>query len=158
MIKNAKYKTYLETKLDKMHKILLLIFLSISGLTSFAQNYPEVILPNSTKTIESNNDTLWILKNSQLDNAIIAKKKLAVELEITKELKGKIAILEKKGITQDSLVNILTKDRDYYVTNWKTCTDDVEGLLRQSRRQKLFSRLAYAGIVVAFIGGFLLGK
>ena len=141
-----------------MIKNILFIIIVLSGIAASAQTYPEVILPNSTKTIESKNDTLWILKESQLQKAIIAAKKLAIEEEISKELKNKISLMETKDKTKDSLIIDLKKDRDYYMNNWKTCTADVDILLKQNRRQKWFARLGYIGIAVSFVAGFFIGK
>jgi len=142
----------------KMFKHILLVIILFSNIIVFAQTYPEVILPNSSKTIESNNDTLWILKESQLQKAIIAAKKLAIEEEISKELRNKISLMEKKELTKDSLNADITKDRDYYINNWKTCSSDIDLLLKKNRRQKLFTRLGYVGIVIAFVAGFFIGK
>ena len=141
-----------------MNKTLLVLLFLISGNFVFSQSYPEVILPNSSKTIESQNDTLWILTDRQLNNALISKKKLIAEEEISKNLREKISLMEAKDKTKDSLTSILTKDRDFYMNNWKTCTGDIDVLLKQNRRQKWFARLGYAGIVVAFVVGFFVGK
>jgi len=141
-----------------MYKNTLLLFFLILGITAAAQHYPEVILPNSSKTFESKEDTLWVLKNSQMDNAIIAAKSLAAEEEINDTLRSKISVMLKKDIEKDSLISIITRDRDFYMNNWKVCTADIDPLLRQNKRQKLFARLGYVGIVAAFIAGILIGK
>lgn len=141
-----------------MIKNILVLLILFAGITVSAQTYPEVILPNSTKTIESKNDTLWILKESQLQKAIISAKKLAIEEEISKELKNKISLMETKDKTKDSLIIDIKKDRDYYINNWKTCTTDIDVLLKQNRRQKWFARLGYIGIAISFVAGFLIGK
>ena len=137
---------------------IILFVLILSGFTGFAQNYPEVILPNSFKTVQSGSDTLWILKDSQLKKAILSSKKLSVEEEINLELKQKISILEGNNIIKDSLIVDLKTDRDYYVNNWKTCTDDIDLLLKKNKRQKFLTRLSFLGIIVAFVGGFLIGN
>jgi hypothetical protein len=141
-----------------MIKNILFIVVVFTGIAASAQTYPEVILPNSTKTIESKNDTLWILKESQLQKAIIAAKKLAIEEEISKELRNKISLMETKDKTKDSLIIDIKKDRDYYVNNWKTCTADIDILLKQNRRQKWLARLGYIGIAISFVAGFFIGK
>jgi hypothetical protein len=141
-----------------MIKNIALIIILFASYPAFAQTYPEVILPNSSRTIESKGDTLWILKESQLQRAIMAAKKLTIEEEISNELRNKIFLMDEKDRTKDSLVNFLKNDRDYYMNNWKTCSNDIEIILKKQGRQKLFARLAYAGIGVAFIAGFLIGK
>jgi len=78
---------------------------------------------------------LWILKDSQLKKAILSAKKLSLEEEISGELKRKITFLEENNKVKDSLVVDLKKDRDYYINNWKTCTSDVDLLLKKNHRQ-----------------------
>jgi len=133
------------------------IFLII-GLSLFAQTYPEVILPGSTKTIDPGSDTLWILKDSQVKKALISAKKLQVEEEISNELRNKISLMQEKDLVKDSLIVDYKKDRDYYLNNWKDCTNDVDLLIKKQKKQKLYTRLSLAGIVVAFVAGILIGK
>lgn len=140
-----------------LKKILLITFLIIN-ISAFAQVYPIEIMPGETKTIESGIDTLWILKDSQVKKAIMAAKKLKIEEEITRELRKKVSLLGEKDLIKDSLIIDLKKDRDFYMNNWKECTNDVELLIAKSRRQKLYTRLSMAGIAVAFIAGFLIAK
>lgn len=135
---------------------IALIFISTALLK--AQNYPEVILPFSTKTVVSENDTLWVLRESQLKKALLSAKKLAIEEEINVELKKKISLLETRNTVNDSLIIDLQKDRDFYISYWNTCKDDIDLLLRKHQRQKFFLRLSFAGIAVAFVAGFLIGR
>lgn len=135
---------------------IALIFISTALLK--AQNYPEVILPFSTKTVVSENDTLWVLRESQLKKALLSAKKLALEEEINVELKKKISLLETRNTVNDSLIIDLQKDRDFYISYWNTCKDDIDLLLRKHQRQKFFLRLSFAGIAVAFVAGFLIGR
>ena len=148
----------LETKKNVMIKKLFVIILLFVSFSSFAQTYPEVILPGTQKTVEPGNDTLWILKDSQLKKAILSAKRLKVEEEISAELKRKISLMQEKDIVKDSLVVDLKTDRDYYIKNWKDCTQDVDLLIKKCKRQKLYTRLSMGGIVVAFIAGLLIAK
>jgi hypothetical protein len=144
--------------MDQIKNYIILILGLFFSFSGFAQNYPEVILPHSLKTIESGADTLWVLKDSQLKKAILSAKKLVVEEEITSDLKQKINVLEENNKVKDSLIVDLKKDRDYYVNNWKICTDDIDLLLKKNKRQKMLTRLSFLGIIVAFVGGFLIGN
>ena len=135
----------------------IVFFLFVLNTSSvFAQRYPEVILPGNKKTIENQKDTLWILKDSQLKKAIIAAKKLKVEEQITFELRKKINLMDEKDLVKDSLVIDLEKDRDFYKTTWKTCSKDIDILIKKNRRQKLYTKLSLGGVVIAFIAGFLI--
>jgi hypothetical protein len=157
-IPKKRFKIYLETKLRMMIKTILLLLLLCFGASLFAQKFPIDILPDSTLTIKAVNDTLWVLKNSQLRKAIIAGKKLEIEEQISIELRKKILLMEEKDRVKDSLVSDVKKDRDYYIKNWNTCKTDVDLLIKQHQRQKLFTRLSLAGIVVAFVAGLFIGK
>lgn len=137
--------------------ILIFIFL-ISGFSVFAQTYPELILPGNSKTIEPGADTLWILKDSQVKKAIISAKKLQIEEEISSELRQKVSVMQEKDLVKDSLILDYKKDRDYYINNWKTCTNDVDLLIKKQKKQKLYTQLSLAGVVIAFIAGILIGK
>jgi len=141
-----------------MLKSLFIFIVLLQGISINAQTYPEVIMPGETKSVESGNDTLWILKDSQLKKAIVSAKKLQLEEEISVELKKKIALMQEKDLVKDSLIVNYKTDRDFYVNNWKDCTNDIELLLRKQKKQKLYTRLSLAGVVVAFVAGILIGK
>jgi hypothetical protein len=141
-----------------MLKSFLIIVFFLSGISVFSQKYPEAILPGSSKTIESSLDTLWILKDSQLKKAIIAAKKLQIEEEISSGLKNKISLMEDKDVVKDSLIADYKNDRDFYMKKMKDCTNDVDLLIKKQKKQKLYTRLSLAGVVIAFIAGILIGK
>jgi len=141
-----------------MIKSILLISFTLTCFSLFAQNYPEVILPGDSKTVNSGNDTLWILRDSQLKKAIISAKKLQIEEEISSELRKKISLMTEKDVVKDSLIADLKTDRDFYMKNFKECTNDVDLLIKKNKRQKLFTRMSMAGIIVAFVAGILVGK
>jgi Flp pilus assembly protein TadB len=101
-------------------------------------------------------DTLWVMKNSQLQNAIIKAKKLEVCEEEISEYKNQISLHKQKDAEQDSLIKILTKDRDYYMNTWNICEQDIQKLGRMQKRQKLYTKLALAGIPVAFVIGLFI--
>ncbi|MFN8258187.1 MAG: hypothetical protein U0W24_21040 [Bacteroidales bacterium] len=141
-----------------MNRIFYVLFLTIISAGSFAQTYPQEILPGESKTIEPGTDTLWILKDSQVKKAIASAKKLQIEEEISNELRNKIKLMEQKDLTKDSLINIYKTDRDFYMNNWKECSNDIDLLIKKQKRQKLYTRLSLVGVVVAFVTGFLIGK
>ena len=138
-----------------IYYIVFFLFVFNSS-TAFAQKYPEVILPGNVKTIENQKDTLWVLKDSQLKKAIIAAKKLKIEEQITIELRKKISLMDEKDLVKDSLVLDLKKDRDFYKSNWETCSKDIDILIRKNKRQRLYTKLSLGGVVIAFIAGFLI--
>lgn len=141
-----------------MIKYILFFTFLLNSFAFLGQNYPEVILPGEKKTIESGTDTLWILRDAQLKKAIISAKKLQVEEEITKELRNKISLMSDKDLVKDSLILDLRTDRDYYMKNWKECTNDVDLLIKKNQRQKFYTRISLGGVILAFVAGFLIGK
>ncbi|MCF6241842.1 MAG: hypothetical protein L3J74_10925 [Bacteroidales bacterium] len=135
--------------------ILLFAAFSLSYL-AHAQKYPVVVLPGEQKVLKPDFDTLWVLKDSQLKKAIIAAKKLKIADEINAELYKKVDLLEQKNLIKDSLIVDLKEDRKFYEDKWNTCQQDVDILIKQNKKQKLFKNVALAGVVVAFIAGFLI--
>ena len=151
-----------------MKKIILLSFILIILISSSkAQRFPLPIKSADTLRlhtlkgiyrIPNNNDTLWIFKNTQFQQALIKAKKLELtELEII-ELNNKVSLLEKQANTKSELVTVVKKDRDFYKKNWETCEDDFDVLAKRIKRKSLYTKLAIAGIPVAFVTGFLMGK
>ena len=145
-----------------MKKIILISFLITFTITVFSQvKYPYYIFPDSTHTIHSKNDTLWILKDKQLRKTIEVgeKYKLANEKNSLQELQ--IKKLKKQGQEKDSLIIILTEDRDKYVKDWSECNEDIKNLGRMNKNQKKITRIVtIVGIsttVLAFVGGVFLG-
>ncbi len=138
---------------------LIMVFsLSSAALIYGQSKYPVEIMPNETKTFTPEKDTLWVLTNRQVKRAITDAKQLKLELESSNLLKEKIGLMQAQSLTKDSLVVDLKKDRDYYMNNWNQCNKDVDILIKKNKRQRLFTRLSFAGIVVAFVAGFLIGK
>ena len=152
-------------KLKLMKKFTLVLLFFALQILVFGQKYPLPVRPGDTLIVKAKkyhyvlpmkDDTLWVMKNSQLQNAIIKAKKLEICEEEATEFKNELSLHKQKDLTQDSLMNILTKDRDYYMNNWKTCDQDIQKLGRMQKRQKLFTKLALIGIPIAFVIGFFI--
>ncbi len=153
-----------------MNKILILISLIIS-LSSVnlvkAQRYPIPVLPERNITIQSsagardlnsNQDTLWILKNSQFKNAIAKAKQLELAETQLERYKHNTKLYEQKSVEKDSLIATLTKDRDYYRNNLQECIQDVRQEAKRNKRKSLFTKIAIGGIPVAFLIGFFVAR
>ncbi len=138
-----------------LYIIITAVFLSFVQPV-LAQKYPIVILPGEQELIKPLNDTLWVLKDSQLKKAIISAKKLIIEEEINAELYQKVSLLESKGLVTDSLIIDLKDDRNFYKTKWDVCSEDIDILLQKNKKQKVFTRIALVGVVVAFIAGLVI--
>ena len=146
-------------------KIIILIALLIAGYYTFAQRFPLPVLGGDSlkiftkyqvKIIPVTNDTLWILKNSQLQNAVAKAKKLDLSELQNKELKNEIITLKDIKKEKDDLISIMTKDRDYYKKNWNECETDLNATLKRCQRKSLYTKLLIVGIPVAFVAGFFI--
>ncbi len=131
--------------------ILLLLFQPI-----LAQKYPIVIRPGEKKLVEPISDTLWIMKDSQLKRAIISAKKLKIEEQINSELHKKVSLLESKDLIKDSLILDLKADRNFYKEKWDVSSQDIDILIKKNKKQKVYTKISLAGVVVAFIAGLLI--
>ena len=142
--------------IDKLlYIIITAVFLSFVQPV-LAQKYPIVILPGEQELIKPSTDTLWILKDSQLKKAIISAKKLRIGEEINAELHKKVSLLESKGLVTDSLIIDLKEDRNFYKTKWDVCSQDIDILIQKNKKQKLFTKVALVGVVIAFIAGLVI--
>ena len=144
------------------HSIILISIIIIS-ISAFSQKkYPYYILPDSTHTITTNHsDTLWVLKHKQVLKTIVVAKKYKLCNEQVNLQKLQIKKLKEQGSEKDSLITILTEDRDTYQNYWKECNDDIKTLGRMNKRQKKITRIVtIVGIsttIIAFVGGVFLG-
>ena len=68
----------------------------------------------------------------------------------------KVSLLESKGLVTDSLIIDLKDDRNFYKTKWDVCSEDIDILLQKNKKQKVFTRIALVGVVVAFIAGLVI--
>ena len=146
-----------------MRNLLILFFLLIS-LEVFSQKFPIPVRTGDTLQIVKADgiynvqvkDTLWILKNSQFQNALIIAKQNELCEEEVKEYKELVNLLKEQGAEKDSLVVVLKKDRDYYQNIWKTCDEDIVLMGKIQKRQSLYTKIAIICIPVAFVIGLLL--
>jgi len=129
-------------------KIICLLFLIIP-LYVVAQQYPQEIMPGTSKTITATTDTLWILKNSQLKNAIIKAKELEIANQQIEELKKIIGKTDTKDTEKDSLIVDLKKDRDYYKDIWQKTDNNLNKVAKEYKCQKLYTKIAIGCGIVA---------
>ncbi len=135
---------------------VLAIFFILVSVSIQAQEYPYYILPEKSVTINTENDTIWLLKDAQIKELVKANRKLEVCTEQLDLQKRKMALYEKREVETDTLSAFLKKDRDFYKTNWGQCSKDVEILGKKYEQQRLYTKLSLGGIAVAFIVGLLI--
>ena len=143
--------------------ILFIIVLTIS-LTAYSQKKKPAtyyLMPDSVYSIDTKNDTLWVMTHKRFLRTYKTKKDNELAKEQIELQKKQIAKLKEQGQEKDTLITTLTEDRDFYEKNWNTCNDDIKKLGKISKRQKKITRIVtIVGVtttVVAFVGGFFLG-
>jgi len=141
----------------KTNIFLILVFILIIGGKSIAQQYPFAVLPGQTQSVAPEKDTLWILKDSQLRKAIGAAKELKISNEQLKTKDEKIKLIQLQSTEKDSLISLLKKDRDYYVTTWKNCDADLQKVGSEYKKCARIKKLAFWGIGGAFAVGLFAG-
>ncbi len=136
-----------------MNKHFLILLVAFLPLFALGQNYPYEILPGQSKLVQPEQDTLWVLKHSQMQRAIIFGKE-------NKLLKEEIAILKQKigtktNINQesDSLVALCKKDLEFYMTKHQEAEKDLSIVVKKYKRQKLFKNIFLGGMAASFLLG-----
>jgi hypothetical protein len=137
---------------------LIILTLCLIPVLSFGQKspYPLPIVKGETKTIVADTVDLWILTARQYKVVISDSKELKLTKEQVEVLESKADVLKQQGNEKDSLVTILTKDRDYYKKYWETSEEDIQILGKEVKKQKFIKRLSFIGIAVAFVVGLLI--
>jgi hypothetical protein len=80
-----------------------------------------------------------------------------ISKEQVKTLTQKCDTLTELSAQQDSLINILKTDRDYYVTELKSSREDVITAGEMARKYRRRAKLASIGIGIGAALGFALG-
>ncbi len=141
-----------------MKKIFLLIILLGLSFGIFAQQrYPIAVLPGKQFLVKPVGDTLWVITDSQLNRALIAVKELKnADLQI-ENYRKQLDNLNKQLAQKDSIIDLVTKNRDYYEKNWKDCSNNLKILVEEN--QKEANKLKAAKIIggVATVAAFILG-
>jgi hypothetical protein len=141
------------------------LFISFSILfcaqTIAQEEYPYRIENGESKIVKANQQDLWVLKENQFNNALSDSKQLDL---IKKELglkQQQYTVLEEQCEDKDSLISILTKDRDYYKNLYDQAHMDIEDLTKETkkniRRQKIYKKATIFGIPAAFLLGLIIG-
>jgi hypothetical protein len=152
-----------------MKKIIIIFVITLFAVSQiYSQNkFPVPVKPSDslilvtksgTYRLENFKDTLWVMKNSQFQNALIKAKTLGLVEEQNREYKILTDKLKEKSAEQDSLIAVYIKDRDYYQKNWKICEDDFDYLTKKCKKNNIFKKLSIIAIPVAFVVGYFVGK
>lgn len=137
--------------------VVALMLLSSSEL--FAQ-YPIEVLPGKTRQIGNSSDTLWVLSNAQFDKVLIAGKELKLVKEELSLIKKKDGLVNEHKAESDSILSLITKNRNDYEVRWRNCEKDLaivgESYDKMKRKNKIYKGIAMVGIPIVFVLGLLL--
>lgn len=149
-------------------RILLFFTLFFITFGTYAQvKYPVpvrpvdtlvLITPRGNYQLDAFNDTLWVFKNTQFQNALIKAKQLELCEEETNEYKNIVNLYKNQSVEKDSLIQVYVRDRDHYKENWEVCEDDFNKLILINKKNSLIKKLTIVAIPVAFVIGYLIAK
>lgn len=148
--------------MEMNHKLLIILIIFVTSISVEAQRFvPIPVLPGNSYTVDSKNDTLWIINNRQFKKTIATKEKFDNCLKQNELLKAQTDTLKELVSIQKSLIDTLKNDRNYYIDNWKKAENDLGEcttmLKKQSNHTKTAIIVGAATTVSAFILGFILG-
>ena len=143
-----------------IHVLVLTGIIMLSVEFSFAQGYPQKIPAGQEKTLKVDSQALWVLKESQFDQALADSKKLKVVEEKVEQLQKIKTKLKEKSVVQDSLIDTLKNERQYYRNLWKQTEKDLKTMgaktIKQRRWKTIFKYTSIIGIPLAFVTGLFL--
>ena len=153
-------------EMKEMNKTILMIIMALSAIVfagnASAQITLQCVKPGQELLVKPEGDTLWVINDARMRSVIETGRLYQNAKEQVKVLTQKCDTLTELSAQQDSLINILKTDRDYYVTELKSSREDVitagEMARKYRRRAKLASLGIAAGAVLGFALGFLLFK
>lgn len=153
-------------EMKEMNKTILMIIMALSAIVfagnASAQITLQCVKPGQELLVKPEGDTLWVINDARMRSVIETGRLYQNAKEQVKVLTQKCDTLTELSAQQDSLINILKTDRDYYATELKSSREDVitagEMARKYRRRAKLASFGIAAGAVLGFVLGFLLFK
>lgn len=139
-------------------KRYLLSLLLLVPLLALAQEpkYPIEILPGQSKTFSPSSDTLWVLKHSQMQKALMFGKENKLLQEEVQLLRQQVQTHGQLNNATDTLAQYYAKDAAHYKGYWQECDKDLQIVARKYKRQKLYNKFFLGGIVASFALGLLL--
>lgn len=122
-----------------------------------AQITLQCVKPGQELLVKPDDDTLWVINDARMRSVIETGRLYQISKEQVKTLTQKCDTLTELSAQQDSLINILKTDRDYYVTELKSSREDVITAGEMARKYRRRAKLASIGIGIGAALGFALG-
>lgn len=137
-----------------MNKLFLIVFVVLlPSLVLGQKKYPQEILPGQQKLVTAAQDTLWVLKHSQLQRALIFAKENKLLKEEILVLKQKVGTKSNLNSECDSLVSLHQKDAIFYKEKWLESDKDMDKVVRKYKQQKLMKNIFLGGMFASFVLG-----
>lgn len=122
-----------------------------------AQITLQCVKPGQELLVKPDGDTLWVINDARMRSVIETGRLYQISKEQVKTLTQKCDTLSELSAQQDSLINILKTDRDYYATELKSSREDVITAGEMARKYRRRAKLASIGIGLGAAAGFALG-
>ena len=135
---------------------MALLAIVIAGNAN-AQITLQCVKPGQELLVKPDGDTLWVINDARMRSVIETGRLYQISKEQVKTLTQKCDTLTELSAQQDSLINILKNDRDYYVTELKSSREDVITAGEMARKYRRRAKLASIGIGIGAALGLALG-
>jgi len=148
-------------EMKEMNKTTLMIIMAMLAIVfagnANAQITLQCVKPGQELLVKPDGDTLWVINDARMRSVIETGRLYQISKEQVKTLTQKCDTLTELSAQQDSLINILKTDRDYYVTELKSSRVDVITEGEMARKYRRRAKLASIGIGIGAALGFALG-
>jgi hypothetical protein len=148
-------------EMKEMNKTTLMIIMAMLAIVfagnANAQITLQCVKPGQELLVKPDGDTLWVINDARMRSVIETGRLYQISKEQVKTLTQKCDTLTELSAQQDSLINILKTDRDYYVTELKSSREDVITAGEMARKYRRRAKLASIGIGIGAALGFALG-
>ena len=148
-------------EMKEMNKTTLMIIMALLAIViagnANAQITLQCVKPGQELLVKPDGDTLWVINDARMRSVIETGRLYQISKEQVKILTQKCDTLTEISAQQDSLINILKTDRDYYVTELKSSREDVITAGEMARKYRRRARFATIGIGIGAALGFALG-
>ena len=147
--------------MKEMNKTTLMIIMALLAIViagnANAQITLQCVKPGQELLVKPDGDTLWVINDARMRSVIETGRLYQISKEQVKTLTQKCDTLTELSAQQDSLINILKNDRDYYVTELKSSREDVITAGEMARKYRRRAKLASIGIGIGAALGLTLG-
>jgi hypothetical protein len=148
-------------EMKEMNKITFIIITALFAMifagNADAQITLQCVKPGQELLVKPDGDTLWVINDARMRSVIETGRLYQLSKEQVKILTQKCDTLTEISAQQDSLINILKTDRDYYVTELKSSREDVITAGEMARKYRRRAKFATIGIGIGAALGFALG-